>query len=264
MKNKVFRNALHGYNRDDVNMYITEQNGNFAEQEAEYKKTIADLREAMGKLQEKAELYDGLAEKMAQAEGLLAAQGELAEKANTVAEEQSERIRRLNAENEELRSRLEEAQRRADTLAAQQSAPSDGEADTGHYDEMCSRLGELMVTARADADAMLKKAQEERDDILRSAQKEADEIVRVAQTYADGVAREADARRKTASDFIHMTVKKATKECLGEYSGRMKELKENLDRMLTEAQSASDHAAEKTDSILQSAEREFDANFGVN
>ena len=61
-----------------------------------------------------------------------------------------------------------------------------------------------------------------------------------------------------------MTVKKATKECLGEYSGRMKELKENLDRMLTEAQSASDHAAEKTDSILQSAEREFDANFGGN
>lgn len=91
----VFRTAISGFNKTDVNMYIAKLARDFGEQSEQMKNEIAELKVKLPELEEKA----GTAERTA---------AEL-ESANAAIAEKDAQLEAFKAENERIKSELKEA-----------------------------------------------------------------------------------------------------------------------------------------------------------
>lgn len=247
MKTKAFRSALHGYHRDDVNAYIADQNQLFLEAEGDYKKTISDLRDQLNALRTENSGTDSLREQLQRAEALIASQNELAEQARTLSEEQAARIQALEQECNALREKS----------GAQEAAESARSAEA-MYDQMRTQLGGLMIDARTNADETIRRAKQQSQEILQQAEKQAEEITQKAREAAEEIQKQADEKRRHISDYISLTVKKATMECVSEYSARLNHIKTQLDTLLFDVRAASDKTVVKTGSILNAAVQDIE------
>ncbi len=133
----LFREAFRGYQKDDVNTYIANQNEKFSDMEADYKKEISDLRLQINDLNQKKELEiaQKIAEHDAPAIKVLEAQ---------IAEAKEKEIA-LDREKENLRQELTFAQK---ALEAQQTKAKN-EKESSEYEQEISNLQLQLEKANA-------------------------------------------------------------------------------------------------------------------
>ena len=193
-----FRTSLSGYNKEDVNRYIQQMNFQFTRSEdmknAELNHLCTELdacRQAGQEAPALKEEIEKLKASLENAECELAAAKEEAEKKAKEAEEFSAKLEALNEENAALvESMLADSEAQLEALKAENAALKaeneslknrpecgDREQKAQRYEKMSCQLGDILLSANADADRIRETAQENADEIRTNAEKEAAELV---------------------------------------------------------------------------------------
>lgn len=161
MKNKgapVFRGAMGGFNKKDVNEYIAGLARDFEKREVEKEEEIsaleAKIAELDGKLSEANEtgkVAEDLEKSLSEAEAVIAAQNE---KLSAYADE----VKSLKTSIEDLEFKLLEY--------------SEMEEKFKQYESMTTRMGEIFMEASADADRIRREAKASSEELARAAAEE--------------------------------------------------------------------------------------------
>ena len=157
----LFRSAVGGYNKQDVNNYIAKLSQDF---EAERRGLQGQLSELSAQLEAQKKLGSEsnnmserlawLEDKLAQAEALVAAQ--------------SEQLDARGAELEELRTKLSEREQALALAHERIGLLSETEDKLREYDRMSSKVGEIMLEAASSAERIKAEAKLAADETLRS------------------------------------------------------------------------------------------------
>ena len=136
MENIVFRKSFNGYNKDDVNSYVISISRKVSEAEIAKQEALAKLDAAE---KEKELLSAELAVLKLKAENLAKTGAGIS-----------------NTELENLKKTLEEVTRERDEY---KNAVEANEEKSRQYDSLSSKLGEVMITANAQAQALISDAE---------------------------------------------------------------------------------------------------------
>lgn len=136
MENIVFRKSFNGYNKDDVNSYVISISRKVSEAEVAKQEALAKLDAAE---KEKELLSAELAVLKLKAENLAKTGAGIS-----------------NTELENLKKTLEEVTRERDEY---KNAVEANEEKSRQYDSLSSKLGEVMITANAQAQALISDAE---------------------------------------------------------------------------------------------------------
>lgn len=284
----TFRESFRGYNKDDVNTYIADQNEKFADMEADYKKEITDLRteynhlqsvdtqltDHIEKLNEANETIASLENKLAVAREHEAAMAEELEKYRqqlslTEAKKQdgaAEMIAHLQnklAESESIIAALTEANQelKEQNHALNESTVLSDKAEISDkaqlYDQISQQIGSLILDAKSNADETVKRAQTTAAEILSRASAEADETHRLADEYAAHVRMCANERLQQACNAINDTLRKLTGDCVADYSQRLSHCKASIDAIINEFRSTTEQANLRMESLLTTRSNEL-------
>ncbi|MBO5274715.1 MAG: hypothetical protein IJA85_04435 [Clostridia bacterium] len=229
-RKRLFGTSIGGYNKQDVNEYITRLNGQFTAIEEDLKKTVeaqkkeidaltntnAQLRENLelcgdleGKLsQVRNELVDAK-EKIGECDALIASYqsrldavtAELDETkaalsaAATAEKYTAEQSERAKDENVILARELAAAKERIAELEAALAASDANLASCNDekaklYDEISGKIGSMMITAQAEAERITAEAASRSNDILTDAKQKSEEKLRRAGELGSSMIRE--------------------------------------------------------------------------
>ena len=211
--NAVFKNALGGYNKSEVNAYIAAAGAEMKEKEEKFKlgleraeRDLAAEKEAHavteGQLDELGfELYEATtaldAEKKAHKTTfdqldelgfeLYRVKSEL--DAATLREtELKNTLMGLSARIAELEGELKEKNDELNKLGELVGVENDDDPEVAQkaalYDKLSDRIGEIMLNADSNAERILNSAIERGDELLANAQNEANEIIKAAEEEA--------------------------------------------------------------------------------
>lgn len=133
---KLFRSAVGGFNRDDVNNYIMKQSREFAEREEKLNDTVSELRAELDTLRLKAEEAEQLRALTAEAEAT---------------------VRELEDKVRDLEAKLSEEREERSLAEAAVEALSEHCADN---EKLKAEAGSIIVNASRAADDMLKRAED--------------------------------------------------------------------------------------------------------
>ena len=211
-----FRDSLSGYRKDDVNQYIEQMNRRFSEAETQYQTQIAALTKQAG---------SGCAEEN---DSLRA---ELAKAQKDAAEAE-----RLLAEKEEqialLTKKLEEVE------AAEKEQPAAAPSETLSYEQMSSRLGNVLLIADKQAETLVSDAKKEAAAILEKAKKEADDLKKETRVRVDDLYSAINLKmRSVADEYLagYLTLFQDITGSLDKLSGSMKDRSDLLHREIDAA-----------------------------
>ena len=145
-----FRNALSGYNKDDVNAFIEEMNADSVKSEEELRGKISDLEGRLKKMEteelaEKDRQLEALAEKLENAERLIA--------------EMTDSAQRVNEEKEGLERQISEMAVRISELEAGEDSRAEIIEKSGKYDRVSEQIGNMIVNANARAESIVSEAE---------------------------------------------------------------------------------------------------------
>ena len=184
----MFRKSMHGYNKEDVNAYISNMSRMFFEKEKEYR---ASLSSCNAKIQEDGKAIQALEEKLS---------GALADA----------------AECKTLRDQLADLQAQLEDLKAAGKSNTDPPLDDPYSmirsmavwdpareemsEEISIRAGKVMLAAQSAAESIIQKAQEEADAIVRGAKDRKEQIFHNISATADTVMTDIRTYMKTAVD----------------------------------------------------------------
>jgi len=170
MNGVKFRDSLKGYNKDDVNSYITALNKEFKDTEIKLEEKIEALEKKLSGLEASQKASPENAEKLAAAELRI--------------KELEEQAGELKTENEKLRSDL--------------SADEENRRKAELYDKMSCQVGDVLLHAGDAADAMLKNAESEAkrinteaEDFKRSTSEKLKSMIDEANTVFKAMSQEA-------------------------------------------------------------------------
>ncbi|MCI8388760.1 MAG: hypothetical protein HFE63_09870 [Clostridiales bacterium] len=151
----TFRNAMGGYNKQDVNKYIAELSAGFDEDKKELEERIAELTTEIEKLtaNDKSTEYNNIAAELERANALVTAQ-------NEQLESQKAEIAELQEKQASLTDELKLANDKLEMLG-------DTEEKLKKYDQMSAKLADLMVEASLSADKIRAEAQSAADEAMR-------------------------------------------------------------------------------------------------
>ncbi len=188
IKNVVFRSALGGYNKEDVNSYLIQMSGEFNEREEALRERAvnaeAETKELDEKISELSEAFESKKNELeSEIEKLKLENAELSEREPVVMEisssdneqklfeqeavisRQFEEIERLREETERLRAEKLEAE--------EQSAKCEEFAKKAQlYDKTSANIGDAIISARKTAEEIICAAKEEAAAIIEKAEKE--------------------------------------------------------------------------------------------
>ncbi|MBS5725337.1 MAG: DivIVA domain-containing protein [Clostridiales bacterium] len=184
----IFRKSMHGYNKEDVNAYISDMSRMFFEKEKEYR---ANLASCNAKIQEDSRAIAALEERLSTAS------------AANAAECSALRERLANAEKqlEELKTAYQEpAETSDDPLSVIRNMASWDATKDGVSEEISIRAGKVMLAAQNAAESIIQKAQEEADNIIRGANDRKERIFHNISATADTVMTDISTYMKTAVD----------------------------------------------------------------
>ncbi len=188
-----FRESFRGYNRDDVKAYIEQLNIIFARKEA-------DLRAYISELESRANNAE-------------------AQTANTHSEE----------EWNDLSKKLEEAETEIKRLSDEKATANEAEKSK-LYDEMSAQVGNIIISANANAEK-----------ILCDAKEEASRIRSEADIYAENVKTEADKMRDEIVCGINAKVRDFAVECVTQYGTIIGETNVKLENIADNLKSRSEN-----------------------
>ena len=153
VKSPVFRTAVGGFNKKDVNEYIARLCLDCDTTVAELEKSLEDAKTR----------YDELVE--ANEKEAIRKESKELTKANNVISAQNEQLESLKAENTALRDEL-------DALKARLTDLGEIEAKLAQYESMTNRMGEIFMEATADAERIKNEAKFASDAMLAKAEME--------------------------------------------------------------------------------------------
>lgn len=145
-----FRNALSGYNKDDVNAFIEEMNAEAVKSENELRGKISDLEGRLEKMEteelaEKDRELEALAEKLKSAESLIA--------------EMTDSAQRATEEKSGLERQIAEMAVRISELEAGEESRAEIIEKSGKYDRVSEQIGNMIVNANARAESIVSEAE---------------------------------------------------------------------------------------------------------
>ncbi|MFA6947812.1 MAG: hypothetical protein WCQ72_02415 [Eubacteriales bacterium] len=177
--NGGFRESFRGYNKDDVNSYITAAARSRSESDAAFKRTISEQKERIKSLEaaldtqkkeydkKNAQIPDDLPQRAARLE-VEALQRE------AVIAAQNESLSQKDEEIEMLRAKLAESD---DNIRVSSGEEYDKLAEKAElYDKMSERMGSLLIRANEQADGIVADAGNRAGDIIAEAQNRANEL----------------------------------------------------------------------------------------
>ncbi|MBE6599547.1 MAG: hypothetical protein E7638_08910 [Ruminococcaceae bacterium] len=260
---KMFRSAISGYNKDDVNRYILESDKQFREEKEKLTKDIEDmgrfnveLAEKNDRLEEKsAEAVSRLAELEAEAARLKEEIGSLNETIRDLTkrhdfykvqtEAQNETLTKAKAEkaalSEQIAALSEESRKKdAQIKGAAEKYAADLEVMRQAYE---AELKQMKDAAKADDGVAYKldmydKISSQIGDILINANRNSDEIITTAKREAENILRQtnADAKGNAArmKENISHSSDRAIRELRGEFTGSMNNCVGEIQTCMTE------------------------------
>ena len=225
----TFRTQLSGYNKDDVNNYIEEQNLSFSRKEATLKKTLNEKQEQINSLTaqvaELKKIPDLTAPLEAEKEKVKALAEEnkglaaIAEAHLTTVSELTEENTKLKEELETLRRRIEEAANKPAEI--KEAVPAEDAGQSIMYDKVSRQLGSMLIDAREMTDNMVSSAKERSEKIIADARDEAKKIIS-----------DAGEKNARALDAAAQCSKRLISNMNMEYLKYISETKEDLNRFL--------------------------------
>lgn len=150
MENLLFRKAFNGYNKDDVNDYVINISRKISESESA-------KQEALAKLETVERERDALVSELSALKKNI--DSELA--TLKVAQKANDRADIGKAELEEMKKALEDVTRERDEY---KKAVEQGDEKTKQYDALSGKLGEIMITANAQAQELISEAEKRAND----------------------------------------------------------------------------------------------------
>lgn len=192
----VFRKSMHGYNKEDVNAYITNMSRMFFEKERECQATIASCK---AKAQEQEKMIRELEAKLADADSAAAAVEALQETLQDTESQLQKTKDELNTLKESVQQNPA-AQMYDDPVSMIRSLAACDIPGAAQNDELSIRAGKIMVAAQSAAEAIIQKAQTEADAIIRGANDRKERIFSNITATADTVMTDINAYMKEAVD----------------------------------------------------------------
>lgn len=184
----IFRKSMHGYNKEDVNAYISNMSRMFFEKEKEYHASLASCN---AKIQEDSKTIKALEERLSASTAANTAECSALRERLTDAEKQLEELKTSYQKSEETSD---------DPLSVIRNMASWDAAKEGVSEEISIRAGKVMLAAQSAAESIIQKAQEEADHIIRGANDRKERIFHNISATADTVMTDISTYMKTAVD----------------------------------------------------------------
>ena len=205
-KNTIFKSALGGYNKNDVNAYITAVSAEIKSKDELYqtqrarlekeleiekaaKKTVSDQLDELG-----FELFTAQSE-------LSSATLRETELKNTVmglSQRVAELEEALAEKTSEAELSIEELDKIGEMLGIESDGEQGDEEKAALYDKLSDRVGEIMQKADSNAEQIMTGAMERADEIVENAQNQASEIISAAEKEAKAL---RDRYKDAAGDY---------------------------------------------------------------
>ena len=206
-KNTLFKSALGGYNKSDVNNYITAVSAELKAKEELYSMQKSRLEKELEIEKESKKLVSEQLDELGFE--LFSAQSELAsanlretELKNSVMG-LSERVAELEQALAIKTSEAEQSSEELDKIGEMIGVTSDDDEmdltqKAALYDKLSDRIGEIMLKADSDAEQIMTGAMERSEEIISDAQKQADDILNSAEKEAQRI---RDRYKKAAGNY---------------------------------------------------------------
>ena len=218
----LFRTALAGFNRDDVNSYLEKINADFTEREKLAKKRLEASEAKLAELESKLGELDKANARIAELEAEAKARENLITEHIANAEQQALEIERLTASKDDAESEIS-------LLTEKITSLSDAISKSEKYDDISTQIGEIILSARSTAEEIVSKANEEAN-AKRSA----------ANAEMENAASNFNARAATAAYAIKSQMKKLAKESYATIAEKAAETSDMLKKL-------ADHINEATE-----------------
>ena len=229
----IFRGAVGGYNKQDVNEYIASLSENFAKEKAEYEKKLDDLIELAESLRAKANENQSdnspdAAVELDRANSLIAGQ-------NQKLEEKQSQIDSLNAAVKERDETIAELKNELERF-------KDCDEKLREYDRMSQKMGELMLKAASSAEQIKSDAELEAAKTLKNSEERSKELL----ARDEEMARTLETRYTSAVAAINAKLNELVNEGFDALNASMKSADEELTVMLEKRRSAAKSAVLRT------------------
>ncbi len=228
-----FRTSIRGYNKDDINKYIKDLNGNFVFATRDYEDKIRSLKAAVSdkdqiiaKLQKELSDCRNELSKAAVVKPEMSSEHDMGKSEENVKASKSEalisalrercedmlgRLRTLGDEKMKAEVRASEAQTRIRQLEAKLMSDSEIQKpsecdDLVHkaemYDRISGQIGRIMIDARENSDIIISDAKNQ----AKKIHEESEEVLRLADAEANRIKAEAENElrrcRKNAEEYL--------------------------------------------------------------
>lgn len=229
----IFRGAVGGYNKQDVNEYIASLSENFAKEKAEYEKKLDDLIELAESLRAKANEN--------QSDNSPDAAVEL-DRANSLIAGQNQKLEEKQSQIDSLNAALKDRDETIDELITELERFKDCEEKLREYDRMSQKMGELMLKAASSAEQIKSDAELEAAKTLKNSEERRKELL----AREEEMARTLETRYTSAVAAINAKLNELVNEGFDALNASMKSADEELTVMLEKRRSAAKSAVLRT------------------
>ena len=229
----IFRGAVGGYNKQDVNEYIASLSENFAKEKAEYEKKLDDLIELAESLRAKANEN--------QSDNSPDAAVEL-DRANSLIAGQNQKLEEKQSQIDSLNAALKDRDEKIDELITELERFKDCEEKLREYDRMSQKMGELMLKAASSAEQIKSDAELEAAKTLKNSEERRKELL----AREEEMARTLETRYTSAVAAINAKLNELVNEGFDALNASMKSADEELTVMLEKRRSAAKSAVLRT------------------
>lgn len=219
----LFRSAISGYNREDVNQYIFDMNRSFEERENALKEAADSVS---AQLEELTSLINSLKEEKTEAESVI---GTLRESVDQLKDENAslrDQLQSSDSRTAELTDRLNASEKEASALRNELNSRAQTSVESEKslkYDQISAQIGDIMINANSSAEQIIAAANMEAGKIMTDTEEEAMYIrTRLSDT--------ADEMLSAISERLHTS----TENCLGELLNALREMRDSTDALLRE------------------------------
>ena len=229
----IFRGAVGGYNKQDVNEYIASLSENFAKEKAEYEKKLDDLIELAESLRAKANEN--------QSDNSPDAAVEL-DRANSLIAGQNQKLEEKQSQIDSLNAALKDRDETIDELITELERFKDCDEKLREYDRMSQKMGELMLKAASSAEQIKSDAELEAAKTLKNSEERRKELL----AREEEMARTLETRYTSAVAAINAKLNELVNEGFDALNASMKSADEELTVMLEKRRSAAKSAVLRT------------------
>lgn len=252
----VFRSAIGGYHREDVNQYILRLHQSFEERERQWQNETDSVQTTIRKLEDQQSESEKLIANLHECIDRLKEENNALSLRSVQAESNCEQMKKRLAE-------LEETIRQANAGIATDSASADDSGTASEksrkYDEISAQIGDILIHANTSAEQILTAASAKAAQIVADTEEEENYIrTRLSDT--------ADEMLTHISQALHTS----TEDCLSELLTALREMRDRTDLLLRDFDARNRELGERVDyyqtsvsESIQKAIREMDQKYGI-